>query len=29
VFAIIYAVKSIRKSDFGWFVRYSIFKLTH
>ena len=29
VFFTIYLVKSIRESDFGWFVRYGIFKLTH
>ena len=27
VFLIIQAVRSIRESDFGWFVRYSVFKL--
>lgn len=29
VFFAIYAVKAIRESDFGWFVRYGIFKITH
>ena len=29
VFFVVYAVKSIRESNFGWFVRYGIFKLTH
>ena len=25
----VYVVKRVRESDFGWFVRYGIFKLTH
>ena len=29
VLLVIYAFKQIRESDFGWFVRYQIFKITH
>ena len=29
VLFVIYVFKQIRESDFGWFVRYKIFSLTH
>jgi hypothetical protein len=29
VLFVIYAFKQIRDSNFGWFVRYNIFKISH